>query len=68
MQYVGLSKDQLIRDEYQLMYDAMKELWTNLLEGKAGYGDDVTRKLQEDVAKIAEELQLDANLVTAEKA
>ena len=68
MAYVGVSNDPIIQDEYQFLYDAMKDLWVNMMEGKQGFGDKVTKKVQDDMKALMDEIGVDNKWLAAQKA
>lgn len=67
MAYVG-SKDSFIRDEYQFIYDSLHTLWVNLMDGKEGYGNQITAKVQEDMKNLMKEIGIDDSWSAGQKA
>ena len=57
---VPFSNDEEIELEYQWLDNAMQSLWTALLNGDPGYGDQVSAKLREDAVNMANALSLDS--------
>ncbi|GJD00219.1 hypothetical protein ColKHC_09044 [Colletotrichum higginsianum] len=68
MPYVGSSYDPVIQDEYQFLHDAMKQLWVNLLEGKEGFGDEITKKVRDDMQNLMDEIGVDKSWEASKKA
>ena len=57
---ISFSNDADIEREYQWLADSMQALWLDLLNGKSGYGDQVSGQLLDDFNNLCTQLGIDA--------
>ncbi|KAJ8123075.1 hypothetical protein ONZ43_g882 [Nemania bipapillata] len=55
--YVGNFDNQFIGDEYQFLYDAMNQLWINLMKGTPGFDGEILKKAAEKAELALQILQ-----------
>ena len=68
MTYVSVSNDPFIGDGYQFLYNAMSELWHNLMDGKPGCGVSTTAKVKKDIEDLMNELRVDKSWEASKQA
>lgn len=69
MPYCGSSStDPFIQNEYQFIHDALGTLWTQLMEQKAGFDDEITAQIRKDLKEMQELMGIDQQWEVAKKA